>query len=72
MEKWDCVNAKVFHGTQKILDDYWTKTGSCELTFMKLSYERVPIKLTDGLFDTNLILCPFKENFIYEGINQET
>ena len=62
-EKLDCVNANIFHGTQKSLNDNWTKTGSCEPTFMKWSYK---IKLTVDCLNTNSILCLF----IDEGINQ--
>ena len=32
MGKLDCVNANIFHHTQKTLDDNWTKIGSCEPT----------------------------------------
>ena len=63
---------RLFMVHKKFLNDNWTKTGSCEPTFTKLSYKRVPIKLIDGLFYINPILCPFKANYIYEGINQET
>ena len=56
--KLDCVNANIFHGTQKSLNDNWTKTGSCELTFMKWSYKGVPIKLTDEPFEYKLNLVP--------------
>ena len=31
-------------GTQKNLNDNWTKTGSCEPTFMKSSYRVLLIK----------------------------
>ena len=27
--KLDCVNANIFHGTQKSLNDNWTTIGSC-------------------------------------------
>ena len=27
--KLDCVDANIFHGTQKCLNDNWTKSGSC-------------------------------------------
>ena len=33
MGKLDCVNANIFHHTQKIWNDTWTKIGSCEPTF---------------------------------------
>ena len=57
---------------KKVSNHDWTKTGSCEPTFMKLSDKRVLIKLTDGPFNTNSILCLFNGNFINERINQET
>ena len=59
MGKLDCVNANIFHLTQKkIWNDNCTKTGSCELTLRSKNYPKSTEKLEK--FDIDFLVYCYK------------